>query len=253
MICTNLSGLLGFQCHPLSEDGQVAYIESAFSFEDGAEIPIFVEQLGDQIRFFDDGEVLFHLRGRGVLLEDKKNARFLRKLVEPSNVKLNDSGEIEIWSKPSEAPTAFANYIAAMTSIMKWEIDQIGVGTDLSLLISDVAFCLRAIKPQAKIEDEPEYIGISGHRYKLDLKWDDQAVVAISTHHAAVGAAAKKLLDIRGSNENSGLKILVVIDDRANEEAAKSEGRILDSVANVWMMSRLEQEARKRNSSSFNS
>jgi hypothetical protein len=56
-------------------------------------------------------------------------------------------------------------------------------------------------------------------------------VLAITLHHASVSAAAKKLLDIRAVEAYAKLKIIVVVDDRLEREAAKREGLVLDSVA----------------------
>lgn len=243
MICSQISKLIGVSCYPLSEDGTVAYIDTSFVFEDGSSVPVFVEKVGDQLRFFDDGETILHLRGRGLALEDNRKTKFLRRLASMSQVALNEMGELEIWALVNDAPKAFARYMAAMLAVARWEADQIGVATDLSLMVSEVAMCLRAIKPEAEIIEEPEYVGISGHKYKLDFKFEGNAVIATSPHPNAVSSAAKKLLDIRAAAENQGIKIIVVLDDRHDPEAAKREGLILDSVANVWMMRRLEKQA----------
>jgi hypothetical protein len=72
---------------------------------------------------------------------------------------------------------------------------------------------------------------------------DGEAVIAIAPHPNSVSAAAKKLLDIRAAPENAGLQVLVVLDDRRDSETAMREGRILDSVANVMMMTRLEKKS----------
>ena len=77
MICHQFSSLLGFECHPLSEDGSVAAISSPFTFEDGDSLPLFVESVNGQVRFFDDGATLMHFIGRGVRIENKRNATFL--------------------------------------------------------------------------------------------------------------------------------------------------------------------------------
>lgn len=243
MICSQISKLIGISCHPLTEDGSVAYIDTSFAFEDGASIPVFVEKVGNHVRFFDDGETILHLRGRGLSLDDNRKTKFLKNLAAPTQVNLTEMGELETWAAINDAPKAFSRYLAAILAVARWEADQIGVATDLSLLISEVAMCLRVVKPQAEIVERPEYIGISGHKYKLDFKFDGDAVIATSPHPNAVSSAAKKLLDIRAAAENQGIKIVVVLDDRYDPDAAKKEGLILDSVANVWMMKRLEQQA----------
>jgi hypothetical protein len=243
MICSQISTLIGASCHPLSEDGSVAFINTPFTFEDGTGIPVYVEKVGEQIRFFDDGEVILHLRGRGLPMDDQRKTKFLRNITEPNQVLLSEMGELEIWADSDNAPAAFARYIGALLSLIRWESDQIGVATDMSLLVSEVALCLKTLKPSAELIEGPEYVGISGHKYKLDFNFDGEAVLAISTHHAAVSSAAKKLLDIRSAAQNERLKVLVVIDDRLDAESARKDGLILDAVASVWMMTRLEKQA----------
>lgn len=246
MICTKISDLIGFVCHPLTEDGSIAMIDTPFSFPDGDDVPVFVEKFGKQVRFFDDGGVIFHLLGRGLSFDDHRKTRFIKSLAEPNGIVLNEIGELEIWSAELDAPAAFAKYMATMLALVRWEGEQNGVATDLTLLIDEVEMYLRAWKSTAPLVTHPEYIGVSGQVYTLDFNFDGSAVIAIGTHAATVSAAAKKLLDIRAESSNEGLKILVVIDDRADAEAARREGLILDSVGSVLMMSRLEKNANIR-------
>lgn len=243
MICHRVSEILGLACHPLSDDGSVAMIDSPFAYPDGDEIPIFIEKIGPQVRFFDDGEAILHLLGRGVSLENHRKTRFIRNLAEPNGVSLNTQGELEIWTTEMQAPQAFAKYLATMLALSKWESDQNEVATDLSLLLEEVALCFRTWKPHATIIEGPEFTGVSGHVYKLDFSVDQDAVLAITPHHASVSSAAKKLLDIRAVSSYSGLKIIVIVDDRYDASAAKREGSILDSVGNVMMMTALQRQA----------
>lgn len=243
MICSNISQMIGFTCHPLSEDGHVAMIRTPFTFPDGDGIPVFVEKLGTQVRFFDDGGVLMHFRGKGVSLDDQRKTRFVKSLGEPNGVLLNETGELEIWARTENASVAFAKYMATMLALSNWELDQEGVATDMSLFLDEVAMCLRSWKSTASLGDGVEVVGVSGHVYKMDLQFDDSAVLAIGIHPASISSTAKKLLDIRGANANEGFKVLVVIDDRRDPVTARREGLVLDSVANVLMMTRLEERA----------
>ena len=103
--------------------------------------------------------------------------------------------------------------------------------------------CLKAWKSTVPLGDGQEFTGVSGYVYKMDFEFDGAAVLAIGTHPATVGSTAKKLLDIRAETLNGGLKILLIIDDRRNADAAKSEGLILDSLSNVMMMTQLQRRA----------
>lgn len=243
MICSSLTETIGFACSPLTEDGSVALITTPFQFDDGEPVPVFVERIGPQLRFFDDGGVLLHFLGRGVRLHDQRNLKFIKNLAEPEGVTLNQMGELEIFAPSKDATKAFAKYMATLLALTSWERGQIGIATDLSLLLDEVEQCLRAWKPDSTIIANPEYRGVSGYTYKLDFSVGGEAVIAISPHPNTVSATAKKLLDIRATSENAGLQVLVVIDDRRDAETASREGRILDSVANVMMMSRLEKNS----------
>jgi hypothetical protein len=243
MICSNIAEMIGFACLPLSEDGSVAMIQTPFAFPDGDGIPVFVEKLGGQVRFFDDGGVLMHFRGKGVLLDDQRKTRFVRNLGEPNGVTLNEMGELEIWARSEEATVAFAKYISTVLALSNWEREQDGVATDTSLFLDEVAMYLRAWKSTAPLSVGEEIVGVSGHVYKMDLQFDGGAVLAVGTHPASISSTAKKLLDIRGATENAGLKVLIVMDDRHDPDTARREGLVLDSVGSVMMMTRLEASA----------
>jgi hypothetical protein len=243
MICSQISKLLGIVCHPLNEDGSVAMLETPFVFEDGAHLPIFLEKSGPQIRFFDDGRTIMHFYGRGVAIDEGRRTRFIKSAAESNGVALNDKGILEIWAAERDASLAFAKYMSTMTQLAGWEKDQIGQSTDASILIAEVAQCLKAWKPTATIKEGPEYLGISGQYYRLDFDVDGQAVIAITPHHVAVSAAIKKLLDIKSRPDHSDLKVMAVIDDRYDSKAAKREGLIMDALATVWPMTKLEEKA----------
>ena len=65
MICSSISELIGFECHPLTDDGSVAMIDTPCAFQDGDEIPVFVEKMAGKVRFLDGGGTMMHLLGRG--------------------------------------------------------------------------------------------------------------------------------------------------------------------------------------------
>jgi len=130
MICSQISELLGFACHPLTKAGNVALIDAPFVFPDGDQIPIFIEKMGHQIRFFDDGDLILHLLGRGVPLNNHQQTRFIRNLAEPNGVTLNDQGELEIWADIHQASTAFAKYMSTMLALAQWEKDNTNAPTN---------------------------------------------------------------------------------------------------------------------------
>lgn len=66
MNCAAITEITGCECYPLNEDDTVALIETPFKFEDGDDIPAYVEFGQGFVRFFDDGEVYDHFDGRGL-------------------------------------------------------------------------------------------------------------------------------------------------------------------------------------------
>ncbi|HLR78537.1 MAG TPA: DUF1828 domain-containing protein [Burkholderiaceae bacterium] len=243
MICEQLQEHLGLTCHPLNDEGSIAVVSTPFTFDDGDGLPVYVESTPDHIRFFDDGDVVMHFMGRGISFEDSRKTRFLKNIATAHDVAFTDDGQLEVWTKKAHAPAGFAKYMTALLAILEWEKSQKGASPDASFLVEEVAMCLRAWKPDATIESNPEYSGISGQTYELDLSIDGEAIIAISPHPASVSAALKKMVDIVSAPANADLSIKVVLDDRRQPNEAKTEGAILNAIATVLMMSRLEKLA----------
>jgi hypothetical protein len=243
MICDELSTVLGIDCIPISDDGAMARIENPFAFDDGDSLPIYVQAINGQLRFSDDGGVLMHFMGRGMNFEDGRKSKFIRTAAEVNGATLTETGEVEVWAPLQMAPMAFAAYLATLMHISSWEREQRGANVDTTLLIDEVAICLRAWKPDAELIPEPEFEGISTQRHKLDFLFDGQGVIATGPHPNAVSAAIRKLLDIRSAIQNEGVGLLVVIDDRTDDEAADREGRVLQAVARVLPFTSLERNA----------
>lgn len=130
MITKNVSSLLGLACHYLENDGSVAVIDTPFVFEDGDSIPIYVEEVGDRLRFCDNGELIWHFMGRGVPLDEPASANFMREIVATRGARLNNDGELEVWSDARDAPVGFARYISAVFAMVDWEYEQVALSEE---------------------------------------------------------------------------------------------------------------------------
>ena len=243
MICQQLNTLLGFDCSPLSEGGEIVHISTPFKFDDGDAVPVFAEHASGQIRFFDDGQTLMHFIGRGIKLENKKNSMFLASAASKNGTEFTDQGEIEVWASIEHAHVAFGKYINTMLALSSWEADQRGVNTDMTLFVEEVAMALRAWKPQASISLNSTITGISGRDYKVDFVVDGIPYVVTGAHPNAVGSVLHKLVDIRGLVENAGTEFTVVIDDRNDPGGAKREALIVQSLGKVLPFTALEMAA----------
>lgn len=243
MICQQLTVLLGMACHPLDDAGSVALIETPFRFADGDSLPVLVEHVGQSLRFFDDGGALMHFLGRGIKMDSANQTRFLRQAALAHGAAFTDQGELEIWATEATASSAFAKYMEALLALVHWEREHSGVSQDAELFVEEVALCLAAWKGVQSVERKPKVTGITGRVYELDFDVDGTKVLAISAHHQSASSALHKLVDIRGLPSNHLLDALVVIDDRADPEAAKSESIVLGSVGRVMGMQQLQTNA----------
>lgn len=219
-------------------------IDTPFRFQDGDFLPVYVEHIGNHVRFFDGGETLLHFDGRGIKFTKSSSAKFLKNIATENGASVNSEWEIESWATGEFAAQAFEKYLSTMIHIVHWEHKQIGVSTDLSLFLDEVSMCFKSAFPNEVQTKSEEYVGISGHKYRFDFIHGNRAVLAVNTHHASVAGALKKLIDLKQISENLSLSTLVVIDDRYDKQAADNESKVLTAVSSVLPMSVLESKAK---------
>lgn len=116
-----ISKMIGYACHPLTDDGSVAIIDTPFKFTDGDDIPVYVELGSDFVRFFDNGDVFFHFLGRGIAVDDEGGTQFLSTIAASNGVSYSAAGNVEIQIARDDAAAAFAKYIAAILAFVSWE------------------------------------------------------------------------------------------------------------------------------------
>lgn len=243
MICDHLSSLLGYQCHPLNEAQTIAFIETPFTFNDGDGIPVFVEKIGSQFRFFDDNETVFHFLGRGLGDSDGGlKTRFIKKAIAPFGLTLNEENVIEVWAKDGDSGDAFARYIGGLLAIVQWERESEGTSPDEDYLVEEVALHLMAWKGKDHVVSGPRFTGMSKTEYTLDFLVDGEAILAIKPNPLSVGSALKKMVDIAGNDPRARFR--VIIEDRDNAATAKTQGIILSSMATVTPFTRLLEMSR---------
>lgn len=243
MICHQLTTLLGYQCHPLTDDGSVALVDTSFTFQDGDFVPVYVQHVAGQVRFFDAGETILHLMGRGVDLSTPGKIKFLKTIAEKNGAVINTSGEIEVYESENNASNAFAKYLSTLLNVVKWETDQQGISTEVDTFVEEVRMYFQAAYPSQIQLPSPEYVGISGHVYKFDFIHGDSAVLAVTPHHTSISSAIKKLVDLNQVSVNSNLNTLIVIEDRHDAKAANNETKVLTAISKVLPMSVLERKA----------
>lgn len=121
MINSNVSKLLGFTCHYLNDEGTLAAIDTPFVFEDQDPLPLYIEEIGQKIRVFDERGVVEHFDDIGLTMNSWADTKFIEDVARLHGLTLNDAGELEIWANDRTLPEAIARYLAALLEIVCWE------------------------------------------------------------------------------------------------------------------------------------
>ena len=239
MSCEQLIQRLGFNCREVGDS--VIAVGTPFSFSDGEAIGFYLHERRDEVVVSDNGDTLFHLRGVGFDLSDRRRWRAFRQVAEAHGFELLDSGEITARTSPSNVPQLLARYIAAMLEIVNVEREQLGIPDELDQYVQEVEFYLRAWKPQADLVHLPSIRGISGRLHNFHFDFDGSLVDAARPHSNRTGSILRKVADIGlGGNQR---RILVVMDDREDPERARVEAEILTSMVSVMPFLQLARNA----------
>jgi len=242
MICEQLNKLLGFECSALNDEGTIAYIATPFRFSDGDPVPVYVEIIGEHVRFFDDGEVFLHFRGRGLALNNKRQAKFISAAASNhADIVYSDDSVLQIVAVHNKAAEAFGKYIGALHDICAWERENEGVSEDGEQLVEEVVMAITAANPNAHIQRDQVFASISKKKRTLPIVADGVGIAIASPHHASVNAALHTMVDITQSSENRGKSFLFVLNDKTDPESAKAEASVLQAVAPVRLLSDMER------------
>lgn len=219
--------------------GKALFVGLPFLFSDGEPVPLYVETDGDRVRFFDNGDMLFHMAAVGLDVSDRRRWRPFQTIATRYGISLKDDGEFEAWEKTDNAPAGFARFLSAMLAAADWERENVGIPADARWLIDEVEFYLHAWKPKAKFDKSVPVYGFTGRAYEFDFRLDDELIDVIPASPIATGGELRKLLDVRRMSANRDIGIRVVIDDRRDPKRADNEAKIISGLATAWPMSKL--------------
>ena len=236
MNCEHFEELIGMRCNPV---GEAVEIITPFMFADGNGIEVFAQTHAPQVHFFDDGFTLMHLHSAGVHFKDRRNWAPLKSIADTHGVTLTDDGVFETLSPMATAGHGFARLVSTLIGVAAWEREQLGVAQDSAWFVEEVAMYLKAWKPKAPFIANPTAKGFSGRLLKFDFQLGDQYVDAVQPHGASTGSELRKAVDLNTGPLGAQGGLLVVVDDRINEAAAKQEIEIIGHVAQAWPMTRL--------------
>lgn len=241
MNCTHIAATLGFDCVPLDDAGTVAMLATPFTFADGDPLPVFMQERGGTVRFFDDGDVFMHFTGRGIRMDTRTQAGFIAKAAQRHGASFGADWVLETVATNEGAADAFQRYMRALLAIGAWELENEGINTDTELVIEEAIMALRERDQHAEIVPAPTYRGISGKERALAFRYNGTGVAVTTTHHASVSAALMSMMDIRQQPENSTREFMFIIEDAEDPERAKADSLIMQAVAPVQLMSNLRR------------
>lgn len=239
MSCERLIQHLGFECRELSD--AVISVATPFSFADGEAIGFYLEDRPNEIVVSDNGDTLFHLRGLGLDLSDRRRWRPFRQIAELHGFELQDSGEITGNTSKDSVSQLVAKYIAAMLDIVDLEREQLGMPEEIDQFIQEVEFHLHAWKPQAGLVHLPTIMGMSGRSHTFHFEFDGTLVDAARPHSNKTGAILRKAADLGLAGITT--PILIIMDDREDQERVRVETEILSSMVSVLSFSQLMRNA----------
>ena len=112
-IVTNYTGIECFEHEDMLEWG------TAFEFFDGDAITFFSEKVGNQIRFFDGQNTVWHLSSVGLELNDK-TINNLKNQIKDSGV-IYENGDLSYSAPIEHLNDAFSLYLKTLLKISDWE------------------------------------------------------------------------------------------------------------------------------------
>lgn len=245
MNCLELFNAAGFHCQKMEQEhgGPVFHLSTPLRTFDGDGIRLFAEMVGPAVRFFDAGYTIFHMLSSGIQLKDGRSMAPIKRLVDAAGAELSEDGEISALALPNQAHDAARKVLSAIMATTAWESDNVGLPADGVTLATEVEFFLRQWKPLAKIEKGQKRAGISGREYEFDFLFDGRLVDVVASRPQSTAAKVRKLADVTAIPSQEKLDMLIIIDDRADQEQAKQEAAILRQFAPTQTVTWLQHQA----------
>lgn len=129
--------------------------------------------------------------------------------------------------------------ISTLLGVAAWERERAGVSVDADWFVDEVAFHLQAWKPAAHMVKNPKIKGFSGRTITFDFELEGQLIDAVTPHSASTGAELRKIVDLTSASAYADKDVMIIVDDRSNQDLAKQEMDIIGRVARTWPMSSL--------------
>lgn len=238
MSCDGLIERLGFECREIG--AETISVSTPFVFADGEPINFYLINRQGQVLISDNADTLMHLAGVGIDVSDRRRWTGIRQIADSFGLDLTDHGEITGAGTRKSEQGLITCYIGAMLAVADYEREILGLSEELSKYISEVEMYLRASKPNEQMILLPSVQGHSGRMHTFHFDFDNKLIDAARPHGARTGSILRKAADVK--NRGYPKSIMVVMDDREDEERAKVETDILSTMVSVLPFTRLESQ-----------
>ena len=235
MICDTLFNRMGFHWR-LRDDGTYR-VFTPFTFEGGEPIGLYLSEGGSIARISDNADTIFHLRGIGLDVGDRRKWRWIASVVEAFKMRVERSGEIVGEAPVGATHSLVSNYIGAMLALVEMERDALNVNEESENYVDEVAGYLGLWRPSDKFLRNVLVSGHSGREHLFHFQLGEELIDAAKPHSSRTGSILRKAADIH--NSSRARPILVVMDDREDPDRASAESDILSTLVSVLPMSRL--------------
>lgn len=229
----------GFGVHTVpTRDGSEAYrLHTPFTIIKDFPLEIYVQLIGNRVRFFDEGFNLHSLLAMGIVFDSKSRWSSLKRVVEKRQAILSDHGQIELFAPIESIRIACASYIQTLCDIGDWVIElNSQQKRSKEELIKRALLAFKALKPQDRIIENPVVAMKNEKDIKFDFSINEQEFIDI-LFPDSVWPFVRKVAHMRIIHPtNTGLG---VVEDINNPKQAKIEQKAAGSFVPMICYSRL--------------
>jgi hypothetical protein len=243
MNCAEFQSLTAWPCRQVkgARGEDVTVLAPPVPFWDGAVIPAYVFDRGNQFEITDDGALLHHLTASGYSLGDKRRRRGLENAVSEWHVQLEN--DLVLYCHRDELAYGLQRFQGALFAAARWEYENAGKASD-DLLMAEAEMYLLALNPKAVVRRNVSLRGISSETRSFPLSLDATLYDAVGTHPASSASMVKKLFDVRNVRENKDTQITIIVND-IDHERASHDSQMYSQLAHVERFSKLRSDARQ--------
>lgn len=222
---------LGIGMHRVpTRDGSVVYrVEMPFLIGHEFPIEIFVQRIGDHLRFFDEGFNLHSLLAYGISFDNETRWRSLNNLFNEQGITLHSNGLVELFAPFDQARPAFATFSLALCRLNDWIEDSLKKSRSKEEMVKKAALAFMKLYPEKKIKYNP-YVVMPDRDIKFDLLVNDVKYVDVLFVDGVWNHVRKVASMHLVHPENESIGVLNDIDDAKSKREKIIAGQLVPTM-----------------------